>query len=77
MWQIRYHPAATAGIYTIPRGPAALVTAAIRSLIKNPTSGEVVEGKVNMYRIRPAGYTVEYEVRATQEPQVIVILNIE
>jgi mRNA-degrading endonuclease RelE of RelBE toxin-antitoxin system len=77
MWQIRYHPAATAGIYTIPRGPAAIVNEAIRSLVKNPTVGEPVEGKVNMYRIRPAGYVVEYELNAEQEPQLIIILNIE
>ena len=77
MWQIRYHPAATAGIYTIPRGPATTVTEAIRELVKNPTGGQPIEGRVNAYRIRVAGYNVEYELRTEQEPRVIAILNIE
>jgi hypothetical protein len=51
MWQIRYHSAAMAGIYTIPRAPAAMVPEAIRLLIKNSTVGEPVAGRVNPYRI--------------------------
>jgi mRNA-degrading endonuclease RelE of RelBE toxin-antitoxin system len=77
MWQIRYHPAATVGIYAIPRGPAAAVAEAIRELVKNPTGGQPIEDRVNAYRLRVAGYTVEYELRTEQELQVIAILNIE
>lgn len=77
MWQIRYSPRATAGIYTVPRGAAAKVSEAIKALVIDPRSGEQVEGRLNTYRIKPEGHIVQYEVLDTGEPQLIVVLSIE
>jgi hypothetical protein len=77
MWQIRYSPRATAGIYTIPRGIAGNVSEAIKTLPQNPWVGEQVEGRPDTYEIRPEGHLVRYELIETSEPQVIVILTIE
>lgn len=77
MWQIRYSPRATTGIYKIPRGAAGLVTAAIKALVNQPLIGEPVTGKENTYKIQSGGYTVEYRLVENHEPQLIVLLNIE
>jgi len=77
MWDIRYAPNATAGVHRVPRGPAANVTAAIRALINDPYIGELIEDRANTYKIKPEGYTVEYELIKTGDPQLIIILSIE
>ncbi len=77
MWNIRYSPNATAGIHRVPRGPAANVTAAIRVLINDPYIGEPVEDRPNTYKIKPEGYTVEYELIEANNPQLIIVLNID
>lgn len=77
MWQIRYSPKATAGIYMIPRGVAGNVSEAIKALLKNPRAGEQVEGRLNTYTIVPEGHPVIYELIEAGEPQLIVILNID
>jgi hypothetical protein len=77
MWQIRYSPRATAGIYTIPRGVAGAVTAAIKALVNHPLIGEPVPGQENTYKLQVEGYTVEYRLVEQHDPQLIVLLNIE
>jgi hypothetical protein len=77
MWQIRYAPNATAGIHRVPRGPAAHVTAAIRALATDPRIGEPVDERPNTYRIKPEGHIVEYELLEANDPQLILVLNID
>jgi hypothetical protein len=77
VWQIRYSPRATAGIYTIPRGIAGNISDAIKALSKNPRAGEPVQGRPDTYQIKPEGHLVMYEVIETGEPQLIVVLTIE
>jgi len=77
MWQIRYSPRATAGIYLIPRGVAGNVSEAIKALLKDPRAGEQVEGRLNTYQIKPEGHPIMYELIETGEPQLIVVLSIE
>jgi plasmid stabilization system protein ParE len=77
MWQLRYSPKATTGIYTIRRGLAANVSEAIKALVKDPRAGEPVIGRFNTYQIVSEGYTVMYELTESDEPQLIVVLSIE
>ena len=76
-WQFRYAPAAIQGLYLIPRGIAAEVTAAIKALADNPQPPgcEAVPGRENTYRIMPAGHTVEYEVVAQDQRFKILFIR--
>lgn len=76
MWKLRYSPRATHGMDTLPRGPAALVTAAIQELTKNltPPGYEIVAGAQNPYRISEQGYIIEDEL--LRQEQIIKILYI-
>ncbi|MCL4860853.1 MAG: hypothetical protein KJZ93_15660 [Caldilineaceae bacterium] len=78
MWTLRYTAEAIAGLYLIPRGPAAEVTAAIRALQRTPLpdmAGPEPTGKPNTYVLTVADHAVTYEV--IEEGQIIKILLIE
>jgi mRNA-degrading endonuclease RelE of RelBE toxin-antitoxin system len=77
MWQLRYSPPATAGIYRIPRGPAADVTAAIRRLGTNPYvfNAEAVPERANTWLLEVGEYHIVYEI--LDDVRQVVILRIE
>jgi hypothetical protein len=78
MWNLRYAPAATAGMRKVPRGVAANVTAAIGELQRIPLPyGATPEptGKPNTYVISEAGYTITYEM--VEVGQIVRVLSVE
>ncbi|HMN26574.1 MAG TPA: hypothetical protein PKE45_00360 [Caldilineaceae bacterium] len=78
MWTLRYTADAIAGLYLIPRGPAAEVTAAIRALAHTPLpdiASPEPTGKPNTYVMTVAGHIVTYEL--IEEGPIIKILLIE
>ena len=78
MWSLRYTTEATAGIYLIPRGPAATVTEAIRALQRVPVPYEATAeptDRPNTYMLTVEGYTITYEL--VEQEQSIKILLVE
>jgi hypothetical protein len=78
MWTLRYTADAIAGLYLIPRGPAAEVTAAIRALQRTPLldiANSEPTGRPHTYAITVADCTITYEV--VEKEQIIKILLIE
>ena len=75
MRTITYSPGAVVGLYKIPRGIVAHVTAAIKALAVNarPYGCDPVDGRPGLYRIVEYGHIVEYEIRQ----EAIRILFIE
>jgi hypothetical protein len=65
MWTIYYAPAAIAGMYKVPRGVAAEVTAAIADLQHEPIPTAATPdptGLAHTYAILVAGHTLTYEI---------------
>lgn len=61
VWNLRYAPAATAGMRKIPRGPSAVVTDAIRALQRTPLpylARPVPTGRSDTYELLVEGYVV-------------------
>ena len=78
MWSLRYTTEATAGIYLIPRGPAAMVTEAIRALQRLPVPYEATlepTGRPNTYVLTIAEYNITYEL--VEQEQIVKILLVE
>jgi hypothetical protein len=78
MWTLRYTADAIAGLYLIPRGPAAEVTAAIRALQRTPLldiANPEPTDRPHTYAITVADHTITYEV--VEKEQIIKILLIE
>lgn len=77
-WNLRYAPAATAGIRKIPRGPAAIVTESIRTLQRTPlpyVARPVPTGREDTYELLAEGYVVTYEL--VEQERLVRILAIE
>jgi hypothetical protein len=65
MWTLYYAPAAIAGMYKVPRGVAAEVTAAIADLQREPIPTAAVPdptGLAHTYAILVAEHTITYAV---------------
>jgi mRNA-degrading endonuclease RelE of RelBE toxin-antitoxin system len=78
MWNLRYTADAIAGMYSIPRGAAAEVTAAIRELQRIPLpygASPEPTGKPNTYVITVADHTVTYEL--AEQDRIVRILTVE
>jgi hypothetical protein len=78
IYTLRYTAEAVAGLYLIPRGPAAEVTAAIRALQRTPTpyvASPEPTGRPHTYTLIVADHTLTYQVN--EESRVITILLIE
>lgn len=76
-WTPRYDIEAVRAIYTLPRGVAGEVTAAIKNLLTDPQppGSEPVPGRDQTFQIQVHGHRVEYELMAEQ--QILKILFIE
>jgi mRNA-degrading endonuclease RelE of RelBE toxin-antitoxin system len=76
-WTLRYSQEAVQGLYKIPRGKVARVTAAIAQLMvePRPPDGQAVPDRPNTFSLFSDEYIVTYEL--IERARVVKILKIE
>jgi mRNA-degrading endonuclease RelE of RelBE toxin-antitoxin system len=76
-WTIRLTPLALNGLYSVPRGPAANVSATLRGLAQAPIllKASPAFGLPDTYTVEESGFVITYEVQTAQ--RIVLILTIE